>query len=122
MVLMCCAVRRAGVWFFAVAVISGTAKAQPGTLDPSFDAGLRLGQDLNDWVQEVAFHLDGVLVNGLSSFSRLKMDGSLDTAFAPVINGSVSWFTVQPDGRILIAGSFTSVGGLPRHGVARLLA
>src|SRR5713226_695939 len=120
---MFCAVLRAAVWFSVVAVIPRMAKAQPGTLDPSFNAGLGLGQGLNGWVQEVAFHLDGVLVNGsFSSFSRLEADGSVDAAFAPVINGSVSWFTIQPDGRILIAGSFTNVGGLPRNGLARLLA
>src|SRR5258708_7141529 len=116
------AVLRAAVWFSVVAVISGAAKAQRGTLDPSSNAGLGLGQGINGSVHEVAFHLDGVLVNGLSSFSRLKADGSVDASFAPVINGTVSWFTVQPDGRILIAGYFTTVGGLPRNGVARLLA
>src|SRR5713101_6731658 len=106
---MFCAVFRAAVWFSVVAVIPRMAKAQPGTLDPSFNAGLGLGQGLiNGLVQEAAFLLDGVLVDGLASFSRLKADGSLDAAFAPVINGSVSWFTVQPDGRILIAGSFTN--------------
>src|SRR5713101_5987196 len=112
---MFCAVFRAAVWFSVVAVIPRMAKAQPGTLDPSFNAGLGLGQGLiNGLVQEAAFHLDGVLVKG-DSVARLKADGSLDTSFAPVINGSVSWFTIQPDGRILIAGSFTNVGGLPRN-------
>src|SRR5437870_5358789 len=114
---MFCAVLRAAVWFSAVAAISGTGGAQPGTLDPSFNAGL-----VQAPVYEVAFHLDGVLLRGATTFSRLKADGSLDAAFAPVINGPVFWFTVQPDGRILIAGYFTTVGGLPRNGLARLLA
>jgi len=103
---MFCAVFRAAVWFSVVAVIPRMAEAQPGTLDPSFNAGLGLGQGLiNGLVQEAAFHLDGVLLRGAFLFSRLKADGSLDTSFAPVINGFVSWFTIQPDGRILIAGS-----------------
>src|SRR6266581_3979427 len=112
-----CAFLRAAVWFSAVAAISGTGGARPGTLDPSFNAGL-----VQAPVYEVAFHLDGVLLIGGSSFSRLKADGRLDTAFAPVINGPVFWFTVQPDGRVLIAGYFTTAGGLPRNRLARLLA
>src|SRR6266852_4766603 len=67
LVPMFCAVLRDAVWFSVVAEIPRTAKAQPGTLDPSFNAGLGLGQSLNGWVEEVAFHLDGVFVTGAFS-------------------------------------------------------
>ncbi len=45
-------------------------------------------------------------------------------AFAPVLlptNAVVRTVARQPDGRLLIGGTFTNVGGLPRLGVARLL-
>jgi uncharacterized delta-60 repeat protein len=47
--------------------------------------------------------------------------GSLDPAFnAGTINGAVRVLVIQPDDKILIAGDFTSVNGLARHGLARL--
>jgi uncharacterized delta-60 repeat protein len=46
--------------------------------------------------------------------------GSADPAFNPTINGEVNLIAVQPDNRILIAGSFTEVGATPRNGFARL--
>jgi uncharacterized delta-60 repeat protein len=56
--------------------------------------------------------------------ARLNSDGTLDTAFAP--NGDSSPFSsveamaVQADGKILVGGSFTSIGGQTRNGLARL--
>jgi uncharacterized delta-60 repeat protein len=60
--------------------------------------------------------------------ARLTPDSSLDDAFNPALThaegGSVYVTCVarQLDGRILIGGNFTHVGGLPRRGVARLSA
>ena len=50
------------------------------------------------------------------------MRGSLDTEFEPAleINGTVYDLEVQPDGKIVIVGSFTEVNGFPRPGIARL--
>jgi uncharacterized delta-60 repeat protein len=42
---------------------------------------------------------------------RLKPDGTLDASFDPGANGTVSAIAVQPDGKILVAGSFTALGG-----------
>ena len=46
----------------------------------------------------------------------------LDPTFIPptVGGGWANALAVQPDGQILIAGSFTSVNGMVRNGVARL--
>jgi uncharacterized delta-60 repeat protein len=45
----------------------------------------------------------------------------LDTTFAdPNVNADVTTLTVQSDGKIVIGGYFTSVGGQARSGVARL--
>jgi uncharacterized delta-60 repeat protein len=60
--------------------------------------------------------------------ARLKPDGTLDTAFDPNVSGdpslstSVNAIAVQADGKILVGGSFTSIGGQTRHGLARLEA
>ncbi|MBI2927874.1 MAG: immunoglobulin domain-containing protein [Verrucomicrobia bacterium] len=54
---------------------------------------------------------------------RWKTDGTLDATFiAPPINGSVSAMARQLDGKILIGGDFTRVGGLTRNRLARLNA
>ncbi len=54
--------------------------------------------------------------------ARLLADGTLDSTFAPGIgpNSGVQAVLIQPDGKIVIGGSFTTFAGLPRRGVARL--
>lgn len=47
-------------------------------------------------------------------------NGSLDAGFQAEVNAPVRAIAVQPDGRIVIGGDFTSVNGVPRNGVARL--
>lgn len=48
--------------------------------------------------------------------------GELDTGFDPSANGNIYEVAVQPDGKIIIGGAFTSVGGQARNRVARLNA
>ncbi len=59
-----------------------------------------------------------------NSIARLNSDGSLDTSFDPGVgpNDTVSTIQIQPDGRILIGGAFTSVAGTARVYIARLNA
>jgi uncharacterized delta-60 repeat protein len=52
--------------------------------------------------------------------ARLNADGTLDTAFNPNANNWVYSFAVQADGKILVCGDFTSIGGQMRNGIARL--
>jgi uncharacterized delta-60 repeat protein len=56
--------------------------------------------------------------------ARLNADGTLDTAFNPNANGANGFYVlaiaVQPDGNILVGGSFTSIGGQTRTNIARL--
>jgi uncharacterized delta-60 repeat protein len=52
--------------------------------------------------------------------ARLNPDGTLDTAFDPNANGIVLSMAVQAEGKILVGGSFTSIGGQTRNGIARL--
>jgi uncharacterized delta-60 repeat protein len=106
-----------------------------GSLDISFDPGL--GAD--NFIREIATTPDGkiVIIGGFTSYNgisrnriaRLNSDGSLDTTFDPGLGiettrtpGSFTAWPVelQSDGKILIAGDFTSYNGVPRNGIARL--
>ena len=66
-------------------------------------------------------------VNGVSRnrIARLSADGSLDTTFLNGLAGATSIvqsIAVQPDGRVLIGGEFTTVNGVSRNRIARLNA
>src|SRR6185436_12388200 len=52
----------------------------------------------------------------------LNADGTIDTTFNPNANNKVNTIAVQTDGKILLGGEFTSMGGLPRNRIARVLA
>src|SRR5205814_4817635 len=52
--------------------------------------------------------------------ARLNPDGTLDMAFNPNANGVIDAIAMQPDGKILVGGGFTSVGGQARNYIARL--
>ncbi|MFP5445738.1 MAG: fibronectin type III domain-containing protein, partial [Betaproteobacteria bacterium] len=54
--------------------------------------------------------------------ARLNADGTLDAGFNPDANNFVSSVAVQPDGKVLVGGSFTSMGGQMRNRIARLNA
>ena len=93
-----------------------------GSLDPSFDPGL--GPD--NRVIALALQTDNKLLiaGSFNSFggtprkglARLNNDGSLDTSFVPwsFAYGDIQALAVQPDGRILIGGSFYSTN-VPAH-------
>jgi uncharacterized delta-60 repeat protein len=52
--------------------------------------------------------------------ARLNPDGTLDAAFDPNANNIVLSIAVQADGKILVGGVFTSIGGQTRSRMARL--
>lgn len=64
--------------------------------------------------------------NGVSRnfFARLLTDGTLDATFntGTGADGSVEAVALQPDGRVIIGGAFSTVGGAAHRGVARLNA
>jgi uncharacterized delta-60 repeat protein len=66
------------------------------------------------------------LVNGINreGLARLNIDGSLDTTFVPgsSINAAVRSLALEPNGKVIIGGNFTKVGGVLRNCVARLNA
>jgi uncharacterized delta-60 repeat protein len=103
-----------------------------GSLDTSFLNGLT---GANGTVYAMAVQPDDKVliggeftqVNGITrnGIARLNANGSLDSSFNPgtgVSGGvaSVSTIALQPDGKVLIGGGFTTVNGMARGNIARL--
>lgn len=99
-----------------------------GSLDAAFDPNVS-GHILSVAVQPD----DRIIIGGEFTsvggqtrhrLARLNPDGSLDAGFNPDIGGgsspAVYSTALQPDGKIVIGGSFTSVGGAGRNRIARL--
>jgi len=105
-----------------------------GSLDTSFDPGTVLY--FNDYayadLNAMAVQPDGkVLIGGLftavngtnrNNIARLNADGSLDLSFSSDTgpNSTVTSMALQPDGKVLLAGHFTTVNGAARSYLARL--
>jgi uncharacterized delta-60 repeat protein len=105
-----------------------------GTLDTSFHASIVGAPNIAN-VNTIVLQPDGKIllggsftqVNGTlrSNIVRLNADGSIDSSLLATISGGqafVSRILRQPDGRIVIAGSFTQVDGVLRENIARLNA
>jgi len=99
-----------------------------GSLDTAFNPSFTGGDIVAAAVQPDGKILIGgafSTVNGMTrtSLARLNADGSLDESFNPVLQDSppvIRAILVQPDGKIMIAGSFTGVNGVARSKLARL--
>ena len=52
--------------------------------------------------------------------ARLNSDGTLDAGFNPSANGSVYTAAVQSDGKVIIGGQFSTMGGTTRNYIARV--
>jgi len=65
-----------------------------------------------------------LLLIGALGNSSFAAPGDVDLSFDPGsgVNGPVNAVAVQPDGKVIIGGSFTTVKGLQRFKVARLNA
>lgn len=109
--------------------------AQPGTNDNSFntgDPGYGNGDGPNGQVYVTTVQQDGkVLIGGTftsyngintSKLARLNSDGSIDNTFAigTGANNDVWTIVVQNDGKILVGGSFTTLGGTNINRIIRL--
>ncbi len=114
---------------------NGTSRYQLARLnsDGSLDAGFNPGTVSNGGVGPIALVSGGkILIGGnFDSFDgtlpgdlkRLNADGSTDASFNPgsgANRGAVRASALQPDGKIIIAGTFWSFNGIPRYGIARL--
>lgn len=99
----------------------------------SLDAGFNV--TINSFAGAVAVQTDGriliggefTLVNGQTRYrvARLNTDGSTDISFQNpnvTVPSFIYALVLQPDGKVLIGGDFSSVGGQSRNDVARLNA
>ncbi len=101
--------------------------------DGSVDQSFGLGNGINNSALALALQNDGrIIVGGQFSqvdltlrfnLARLNTDGSVDMSFDPGNgpNGDVNAIVIQPDGRIVIGGTFIGYNGFARGGVARVL-
>jgi uncharacterized delta-60 repeat protein len=101
---------------------------EDGTVDDTFRA------TVDDTVNVVALQSDGKIVVGgyfemagspsattpRSRLARFNADGTLDVSFNPGANGIVQALVVQPDGKILVGGTFTTLAGVPKNYFGRL--
>jgi len=100
-----------------------------GALDASFNLSV------DSTVDALAIQPDGKVVVGgqftsipgttLQYMVRLNADGSLDATIDPDVTGfvgstNVQALAVQGDGKVVLSGFFTAIGGTPRSGIARL--
>lgn len=101
-------------------------------IDGSIDPGFNPGSGADGFVSSISLAPGGKIVigGGFTSFNgiqrygiaRLNSNGSLDTTFNPGLgaDGPVWSVVAQTDGKVLMAGEFTSVNGTNRNFVARL--
>lgn len=109
-------------------LIGTTAFGQAGRMDPSYE----VGTGTNNAISAMALDQDGkaLIVGTFTTFNgtsrnyvaRLNTNGSLDPAFDPGTgpDDAVGSVAVQPDGKIVIGGNFSSYNGVARSRIARL--
>ncbi|MEI2725481.1 MAG: immunoglobulin domain-containing protein [Verrucomicrobiota bacterium] len=115
--------------------VAGVAQAKVarlytnGTYDATFTNSFSFSLPLGFKLQsdgKIIIHGQGLTAVGgvaRSGIARLNTDGSLDTNFNVSITGlnsAVHDVVVEPDDKLVIAGSFTTVAGVARKCVARL--
>jgi uncharacterized delta-60 repeat protein len=116
--------------------VGGFGRQNLARLQPDGALDLNFNPTLDGLVYTISVQPDAkILVGGtFTNFAqagraylmRLNQDGTLDETFGPGISGPsynrVLIATTQPDGRIIVGGTFTKVGGVPRTNYARLQA
>jgi uncharacterized delta-60 repeat protein len=114
--------------------IGGQARTRIARLDPASGLADSFNPGANGDVTSIAVQADGKILvgggfNGANSIggqtrnriARLETDGRVDQTLNLSEIGSYLFATaVQPDGKILIGGTFTSVLGVPRNHIARV--
>ena len=111
------------------------ANRPPTAAEPLADGGMILS-GMFQYVPFPELPNPPVLPDDSTSLWRLKADGSPDFSIDPVnfpvtdyfdgtkivVKGMILDVAVQPDGKLLLAGDFTQVSGVPRKGMARIIA
>ncbi len=101
-----------------------------GTIDDTFNPIISTNNWY--WIESISIQPDGKIIiggtfttcNGIArkDIARLNNDGTLDAGFDSGTGGNyrISTTTIQPDGKIVIGGYFTTYNGMARSGIARL--
>ena len=112
-----------------------TTHAAPGNLDTTFGSGTgkiitAIGSG-EDTARALAVQPDGkIVVAGSCSnrsdndfcLARYDANGVLDAGFNPNASAAIWSVAVQADGKILLGGTFTSMGGTGRNYIARVMS
>jgi uncharacterized delta-60 repeat protein len=117
------------------AEIPSASRYVAGSLDTTFDPGRGI-EGRYGRVYAMTLQSDGKLiiagnfstVNGAAckNIARLNPDGTPDSSFKTAIDldntpyALVNCVALQTDGKIIVAGSFKAINGLPKPGIARL--
>jgi uncharacterized delta-60 repeat protein len=102
--------------------------------DGTIDASFITGSGFNGLVNTTSIQSDGKIIvgggfttyNGTSTFTqfitRLNSNGTIDPTFniGTGFNFDVKFTVIQPDGKIIVGGVFTSFNGTARYRIARL--
>jgi uncharacterized delta-60 repeat protein len=101
-------------------LVSGTTGTVRLNADGTQDAGF-LTADVGNDVKALP---DGkvLVATAADKLKRYNSNGTIDASFNVTVAGTIYKIALQPDGKILIGGSFTSVNGTIRGRVARLNA
>ena len=113
--------------------IGGQTRNRIARLDATTGLADSFDPNANNTVLSIAVQADGKILvggvfNGANSIggqfrgfiARMETDGRLDQTLNVGVDGLVAVTAVQPDGKILIGGGFSSVLGVPRNNIARL--
>lgn len=112
--------------------VNGTTRQRVARLLPDGSLDATFTASLNGPVSGISVQADGkVLVWGWftvtgsalhKGLARLKADGSLDNSFtaSPDVAGSINTVLIQADTSIALGGSFLSINGTARAGLARV--
>lgn len=105
-------------WTFNSQIVGGIARLNSdGTLDSTFSP-----VTTTDRVIDIVIQADNkIIITGFKTM-RLNENGSIDPTFllGPSSSSSARCLKIQPDGKLLVGGSFTSFAGVDRRGLVRL--
>ncbi len=100
--------------------------------DGSIDASFQPGEAFNNVVWATSLQFDGKIIavgtfttfNGstCNRIARINTDGTLDATFNPgtAFNNMTASLAIQPDGKILVGGNFTTFNGNTQRRIVRL--
>lgn len=99
-----------------------------GTLDASFDPSAGPDQAVraitlqSDGRMNIAGFFETINSTNRNRLARLNFDASVDTTFNPGAgtDNPIYASALQPDGKLIVVGSFSAYRGVPRKGVARI--